>query len=180
MKSQDKNRIIADHGCWLEIDVSTRKFPDAIMKVDKGTWTFFRTIHCGRVTACSNKRPRYLYACFSEQGKLIRFHRFVIETQVLVDHINHDGLDNRISNLRAATPSENASNHHMYKGTTSGHTGVHKHGRSWHANITKNYKTIELGIFNKKGDAIRAREEGERKLFGAFAPKKRRQLETST
>lgn len=42
-----------------------------------------------------------------------------------VDHKNHDGLDNRRSNLRVATHMQNCRNRHKQRNNTSGYKGVY-------------------------------------------------------
>lgn len=41
-----------------------------------------------------------------------------------VDHINHDGLDNRKENLRIVTNSQNGMNRRLTSANTSGYKGV--------------------------------------------------------
>jgi len=76
-----------------------------------------------------------------------------------VDHINHVRDDNRIINLRLATHQENNKNASMSKRNKSGITGVFwkKQNRKWQARIMVNRKSIHLGFFTDKFEAICAR-----------------------
>lgn len=65
----------------------------------------------------------------------------------LIDHINRDKLDNRISNLRAATAQQNQLNR-----TRQGR-GVYRRGDKWIAQLGGRY----LGIFHTEGEALSAR-----------------------
>ncbi len=87
-----------------------------------------------------------------------------------VDHIDRNALNNKISNLRLATRTENARNQKLAKSNISGKTGVHWHktAKRWIAGIKINYKYKHLGRFVKKEDAIQARIEAEKKYFGEF------------
>ena len=87
-----------------------------------------------------------------------------------IDHIDGNGLNNKINNLRLATHSENARNRSMAKKNTSGITGVHwnKKRKKWEAYIKVGYKQKFLGYFLNKEDAIQARKEAEKKYFGKF------------
>jgi hypothetical protein len=66
-----------------------------------------------------------------------------------VDHINGDRADNRWSNLRLATRSENMRNKGTYKTNTSGLRGVsfYKRTGKWKAQIQHEGKKIGLGYF---------------------------------
>ena len=90
---------------------------------------------------------------------------------VLVDHIDRDRANNRASNLRLATPAENARNCKLSKRNASGHKGVYwyKQLEKWTAQIRVNRKLLSLGYFAQKADAIAARLEAERVHFGEFA-----------
>jgi len=78
-----------------------------------------------------------------------------------IDHINHIRNDNRISNLRSVTRSENLKNQSMFKNNTSGFSGVKwdKRDKVWKSQIGVNGKRIHLGEFTDKQDAIKARKE---------------------
>jgi hypothetical protein len=87
-----------------------------------------------------------------------------------VDHVNGDRLDNRRSNLRLCTQSQNNANARMCKGT-SRFRGVHwcSRTRDWIARIRVNGRTKHLGIFVDEVAAARAYDEAMVREFGEFA-----------
>jgi hypothetical protein len=88
----------------------------------------------------------------------------------LIDHINRDGLDNRIVNLRECTQSQNIINSKGWKNSSSGHTGVQKERDKWKATIKKDGKHIRIGVFFTIEEARAARKKKELELFGEFSP----------
>lgn len=87
-----------------------------------------------------------------------------------IDHINGVKSDNRITNLRLATPSQNAINKPMYASNTSGKTGVSfcNTRKKWLASIVYSGSNRHLGYFSDISDAIRAREAAEKIHYGEF------------
>lgn len=88
-----------------------------------------------------------------------------------VDHINGRRADNRWKNLREATPAENSRNRRPSAKNTSGRIGVSfdKAREKWAAYIIVDGRTIHLGGYVEKADAIAAREAAEKEHFGDFA-----------
>lgn len=109
-----------------------------------------------------------------ENGKqrTIFLHRFIMGIEYgdkrVVDHLNHNILDNTTANLEIKTHQENTMNCQISKNNTSGITGVswHKNNKRWQAVIMFNRTKIHLGNFKEKDDAITARKAGELKYFG--------------
>ena len=99
-------------------------------------------------------------------------HRFVINCpdDKVVDHINHNPLDNRKSNLRICTQQQNRMNNRKQPNNTSGCAGVsfYKPYNKWRAYIQINSRQIFLGYFNTKEDAIEARKQAELEYFGEY------------
>ena len=92
---------------------------------------------------------------------------------MVVDHINHNPLDNRKSNLRICTQRENVMNSSLNSNNTSGCTGVAwvKENNRWWAYIDINNSRINLGYFIDYDEAVKVRKEAEIKYFGEYRNK---------
>jgi AP2 domain/HNH endonuclease len=104
--------------------------------------------------------------------KTLRLHRFLMPEAVGIDHISGDGLDNRRTNLREATRSQNQHGFKRKKrNASSNFRGVCWHGRDreWRAQIRVNGKVIDLGHFQVEEEAARAYDRAAVKFFGGFA-----------
>jgi hypothetical protein len=90
-----------------------------------------------------------------------------------VDHIDNNRQNNNLLNLRFATHSQNQQNRSLSKNNTSGFKGVswNKKIMKWTAVIEVNYKTIRLGAFINKEDAIKTRIQRAQLEFGAYINK---------
>ena len=109
-------------------------------------------------------------------GKQLYAHRIIwemhhgkIPNNIYIDHINGDPWDNRLDNLRLASPAENVRNSKRSVNNTSGFKGVQSSGNKWKASIVVNGKYICIGTFLNKHDAAMAYNEAAKKLFGEFA-----------
>jgi len=78
-----------------------------------------------------------------------------------IDHINRNRLDNRISNLRIATRTQNRQNNR--------YAGVFLNKKYFRARIAVDGVEIHLGCFRTFDEARAARREAELKYFGEFA-----------
>lgn len=102
-------------------------------------------------------------------------HRFLMSPNKdeEVDHINRNKIDNRKSNLRIVSRSQNCKNRSRQHDNKSGYTVVcfDDTTNKWRARITVDNKVIYLGYYKKLEDAVKIRREAEIKYFGEFAPK---------
>jgi hypothetical protein len=109
----------------------------------------------------------------------IQMHRLILSRMLgreliraeLTDHINHNGLDNRRSNLRLATHTQNRYNIGIRRNNTSGFTGVSRRpeNNTYRSVIVHNGVRHSLGTFKTAEEAYAARAELERRLRGEFA-----------
>lgn len=85
-----------------------------------------------------------------------------------IDHIDGDRLNNRWTNLRAATNGQNRWNIKRQKNNRSGVTGVCPERGGWKAYISAGHGQQDLGRFKNKNDAIMARRAAVEKLHAEF------------
>jgi hypothetical protein len=122
------------------------------------------------------------YACrFNvEKRRQVLMHREIMgidDTKIWVDHKNHNGLDNRRSNLRICDSSQNQANSKIYSSNKSGYKGVFKkkikrNGKVyefWVAQIQVMGKRIHLGTSQKPEVAARIYNNAALYYFGKFA-----------
>ena len=123
----------------------------------------------------------YVATCSRTTSKtkpVILMHRLINNTPdgLFTDHINRNKLDNRRSNLRTVTRSQNKANSPSYnKKKSSKFKGVyyevHKNGdyKYWVASIQKEGKQTRIGIFKNELSAAKAYNKKAKELFGEFA-----------
>ena len=91
----------------------------------------------------------------------------------VVDHVNGNGLDNRLCNLRFCTRGENCRNQvkRRHKKTSSKFKGVtwDKNRKKWSAQIMFKRKRYHLGRFKSQVAAAKAYDRGAIKLFKKYA-----------
>lgn len=86
----------------------------------------------------------------------------------LIDHINLDRKDNRLSNLREANRSENYCNSGCRSHSTTGLKGVSPNGKRWMAKISFNHVVTYLGTYDTPEEAHQAYVAASSKHHGEF------------
>lgn len=119
------------------------------------------------------KGYNYYYVVAHKNKKAILLHRLIMNVKkgCLIDHLNHDTLDNRKENLRICTYQQNMHNRKKIKIKTSKYKGVHfdKTKDKYIATIVVNKKRIKLGYFFNEENAALKYNEAAIKYFGQFA-----------
>lgn len=94
-----------------------------------------------------------------------------------LDHINGKRSDNKLSNLRLATLSENQHNQGMRADNKSGIKGVSWDSKNkyWRAQIKTNGRLIHIGSFSDLNEARMEMEKVREKLHGNYASHGERQ-----
>jgi hypothetical protein len=113
-----------------------------------------------------------------KKGECFSLHRVILSRMLgrelshfeQVDHKDNNGLNNRRSNLRLATGTQNNANQSLQRNNTSGYKGVtyRKDTGKWVAQTKVNGKRIGLGCFNSPEEAHRAYCEKMKELHGDF------------
>lgn len=169
-KNHNAGRFMRNQNTW--------KVKDDILYCYLGRELLFFTDHSNleKLSGLSFSKLADGYAGIKVEGKSILVHRYLTDApkDKLVDHINRNKKDNRLINLRLTDKSVNAFNSNMRSNNTSGYTGVRfrKDTKKWTAEIKKDYKKYNLGCFANIEEAICARKEAEKILYGESEPMK--------
>lgn len=105
----------------------------------------------------ADKRPIHLHRL------IMGLDRGTYSEDSIVDHINHNPLDNRKQNLRVVTRVQNARNRKIVP------QGIHDYHGKWMAYIKINQRMLNLGTYVLKEEALYARWYAERLIFREFA-----------
>lgn len=124
------------------------------------------------------KNVKYAGIRQSVEPHTLYMHRLVMETELErllshkeeIDHIDHNGLNNQLSNLRLVTRSQNQSNQRRHKDSKSDFVGVHynkRYSKPYRGKLMFDGKNIHLPEgYNTPEEAARERDILAVKYFG--------------
>tara|TARA_R110000868_G_scaffold162439_1_gene393671 strand:- start:20161 stop:20631 length:471 start_codon:yes stop_codon:yes gene_type:complete len=134
---------------------------------DKNTGDFFRELNSGKIKKIGvryrNRNVIYLKVTVNKRAWPLHRLAFLLvngvelPSNVEVDHLDGNGLNNKWCNLRFVKGSENQKNRLANKNTKFGLMGIRFIDNHWQARICVNRKRIHLGCFDNKLDAAAAR-----------------------
>lgn len=106
------------------------------------------------------------YVRIYKDGKKQYLHRYLTGAPkgMVVDHINGNKLDNRLSNLRVCTQQQNSFNREA--------KGVFKIGSRYQARIMVDGKFLHIGMYDTEEEAQQARIKKHIEVAGKFSPHK--------
>lgn len=175
-KNTKKNDYI-DCGDYIKIKIMDTHNNLSYCLVDKEDYDKVK-MHRWHVFKGKNKQTGYACTNIQIEGKQrsIRMHRLLLDVldneEWQVDHINHNGLDNRRSNIRLCKHYENSmnsskiSNNAPYKGVSIKKL---KKGLSYPAHIKCNNRIYRIGTYSNAIDAAKAYDYAAMCLFKKFA-----------
>lgn len=140
---------------------------------------FVATVDLSDIAAIEGKRwlplmthTGHVYAYMrTKKNPIILMHRLLLDAPrgMQVDHADGDGLNNRRSNIRLATPTQNMANRGHDRRNLLGVKGVSKIYNKYRATITPDGKKVYLGTFATAEEAHAAYLGAARVLWGKFA-----------
>lgn len=135
--------------------------------ISKHKWFIYRCIFKG-------KKARTFYAVAHIKGSTVRMHRLLMgvsNPKILVDHKDHNGLNNQRGNLRIASAQQNQFNMRPFKSNKSGFKGVsyHKGDKMYMVFLRVNNKNTYFGSYKTPTDAAKRWNELARQHHGDFA-----------
>lgn len=104
----------------------------------------------------------------------MKLHRFIMNCpdDMVIDHINHNPLDNRKKNLRICTSIQNSYNQKITSRNKTGIIGISVVNGLYYVRIAKDNQEDYLGMFDDFEKAVKVRLQAEKVYFGEFAPQK--------
>ena len=158
----------------MATEILTQERLKELMHYDADTGVFTRRNTKRKARALNGNK----YCHCRIDGTLYKAHRLAwlyvygVWPTYYIDHINRNCFDNRIVNLREATPSQNMQNRARRTGNSSGYLGIvwSQERKRWRARISVDGKQHWLGFFTDLDAAVAARIAAEA-VHHPYSPK---------
>jgi hypothetical protein len=141
--------------------------------IDEHSWKVWNARYANNIVSCISSNG---YGRVSVDSNRYLVHRIIWKLVTgndpikLIDHIDGNRLNNRVSNLREANDSENQWNSLAQKNNKLGIKGVRldKNGKNYCARITHYGKEYGLGTYDTIEEASLAYQKASLKYHGEF------------
>lgn len=156
------------------IIIKSPKYGEKIVKIDESEYNKLIK-HKWYLEKSNNNFYAYTTIKINSVKKNFKMHRLIMGLNfgdgLIVDHINHNGLDNTKENLRLATKSQNGQNSKSQKNSSSKYLGVsyYKRDNLWTAQIKVENKKLHLGRFLSEQKAAECYNIAANKYYKEFA-----------
>lgn len=125
--------------------------------------------HLAKFKWCLDKGGRVVGNVDGYRYKLYRYVMLLSGQNITdkqIDHADQNKLNNTLSNLRIATWLQNARNRRKFPNKSSKYIGVswHRTARKWVVQISHNYKSFYMGLYQNEEEAARVYDETLRRL----------------
>ena len=130
---------------------------DDVDKIKNFTWRIHNKLFYISTFEKGNRQNRKLYL----------LHRYIMNCpdDLVVDHINHNTLDNRKCNLRICQQVKNMQNRLTLSQYGSRNVTWHKRDKKWQVSLKINGKNIYFGQFDNYNEAKKVAKEARIKYF---------------
>lgn len=121
----------------------------------------------GKIAGCECLRDKLSYVCIRVNGKLKLAHRLAWLyvhghwPKGVIDHIDGNGTNNSIKNLRDVSCQVNSKNQKKSSLNKSGFPGVRPYGKNgkFRAELRVNGKSLHVGVFSSAEEAAKERRK---------------------
>lgn len=152
-----------EYNDYYKLVINHKKYGKQELFLDKDDYDFVKNIPINIV-------PDKCFNTFYVRCKLGLLHRLITKCPKtsVVDHINHNGLDNRKRNLKVCSQYENIQNQRVRKTNTSGYKNISydKEREKWAVYFNINKKKKRIGRYNTLEEAVASRDSYRFNLNG--------------
>jgi len=170
-KTWGRKEVLIDTEDLLRLDkeipqkTARGKWSVVVSKDSRSQDIFYAKIHILHPEGGLDKRGK-------KKTTTLFLHRTILSPpkEKVIDHIDHNGLNNKRENLRICTLTQNAANQRKGKGS-SNFKGVYwdKREQKWRGAIRHKGKHLHLGSFNDELEAAKAYDKAAKEFWGEFA-----------
>lgn len=157
-----------------KLDYPSKGELDKLFQLDHETGKLYRKQKSGKLKEITAVANNYLQVCIDYQRYQVHNIIYIMVNGSLpesgeIDHEDTNTFNNRPSNLRPATASQNRANKRKYKNNTSGYKGVSQRGSKWRVRVAEGGVEYHKSGFDSAEEANEYAINLRKQLHGEFA-----------